>query len=53
MMFLGVAGLVGLIGLGVFLQRRRPKITADLELVEPELVEPELVEPELVEKSST
>ena len=48
MMFLGVAGLAGLIGLGVFLQRRRPKITADLELVEPELVEPELVE-----KSST
>jgi lipoprotein NlpI len=43
MMFLGVAGLAGLIGLGVFLQRRRPKIA----------VKPELAEPELAEKSST
>ena len=39
MIFLGVAGLSGLIGLGVFLQRRRPKIAAELELDEPELAE--------------
>jgi hypothetical protein len=39
MIFLGVAGLAGLIGLGVFLQRRRPKIAAELELDEPELAE--------------
>jgi hypothetical protein len=33
MMFLSVGGLVGLIGLGIFLQRRRPKIVAESELV--------------------
>ncbi len=33
MMFLSVGGLAGLIGLGVFLQRRRPKIVAESELV--------------------
>ena len=53
MMFLGVGGLVGLIGLGVFLQRRRPKIAAEPELTMLELAEPELAEPELAEKSST
>ena len=39
MMFLGIGGLAGLIGLGIFLQRRRPKTS----------MEPEL----LAEKSST
>ena len=43
MMLLGVGGLAGLIGLGVFLQRRRPKIAA----------EPELADAELAGKSST
>ncbi len=43
MVFLGIGGLAGLIGLGVFLQRRRPKIS----------VEPELADAELAGKSST
>ena len=43
MMLLSVGGLVGLVGFGVFLQRRRPKIVAV----------PELDDAELAEKSST